>query len=222
MRDSTNLSACRSHSNLLRTIKSNLFGLSLRFHDKCMLWSAMTMAFFGLLRASEYTCKNVSSYDPETDLCVTDVICNDHDAFVNVKASETDIYRLATSIRLVANQSILCPVTALEQYLRIRTRRAGPLFQFANRKYLRRSDVSHHMKVFSGQYANLSTHSFRIGAATTLANSGYPRWLIQSLGRWSGDCFRTYLRVADSTFSGVPRSLVDEPASGLSYDPDKF
>ena len=40
--------------NLLRTIKNNLFGSSLRFHDKCMLWSAMTMAFFGLLRASEY------------------------------------------------------------------------------------------------------------------------------------------------------------------------
>ncbi len=144
--------------DMLRRIKVNLFGSSLRFHDKCMLWAAMTTAFFGLLRASEYTCKRASTYDPEMELCNSDVTCRDYDATVNIKASKTDIFRSGTSIRLVANNSSLCPVNALQQYLRIRTRHPGPLFQFSNGNFLRRAEMAQHMKTFSGCTSNLSTH----------------------------------------------------------------
>ena len=206
--------------NILRTIKYNLFRSYLRFHDKCMLWSAMTIAFFGLLRASEYTCRRATTHDPQTELCTTDVSCDGYVARVNVKASKTDIFRTGSIIRIFANNSELCPISALERYLHVRSRQDGPLYIFANNKYLRRMDVSHYMKLFSGHTSNLSTHSFRIGAATTLANSGYPRWLIQSLGRWSSDCYRVYIRTADGTLSGVSNALVSEPAYTFSYDPE--
>ena len=39
--------------DLLRTIKYNLFNSSRKYEDKCMLWAAMVVAFFGLLRAAE-------------------------------------------------------------------------------------------------------------------------------------------------------------------------
>ena len=36
-----------------------------------VLWSAMTLAFFGCLRASEFTVK--TEFDPSKNLCVSDV-----------------------------------------------------------------------------------------------------------------------------------------------------
>ena len=37
-----------------------------------MLWAAITPAFFGFLRASEFTC-NSSSFDPTVQLCLRDI-----------------------------------------------------------------------------------------------------------------------------------------------------
>ena len=140
-----------------------------------MVWAAMTMAFFGLLRVSEYTCKRISTYDQECDLCIDDVSCMSNHATVHVKASKTDVFRSGVVIRLMANGSVLCPVAALKLYLSLRPQRSGPLFQFFNGRFLRRADVSRLMKEHTGVLANLSTHSFRIGGASTLANLGYPR-----------------------------------------------
>lgn len=206
--------------NLLRMIKSNLFASDYTFADKCMLWSAMTMAFFGLLRASEYTCKFVHQYDPETDLCLNDVRCTSVGVAVRIKASKTDVFREGVTIRIAPNATSICPVNALTNYLRTRTCKNGPLFMFQNGNFLRRADVSRSMKIFSGTSENMSSHSFRIGAATTLANLGYPRWLIQSLGRWSSDAYRSYLRVADSTIREASQALVNHTASSRVYDPD--
>ena len=45
--------------------------------DHIMLWAAFTPAFFGFLRASEFTC-NSSSFDPTVHLCLRDVIFIPH------------------------------------------------------------------------------------------------------------------------------------------------
>ncbi|GAU90697.1 hypothetical protein RvY_03077 [Ramazzottius varieornatus] len=39
----------------LRQLKADLFGSLIPRHDQLMLWSAFTMAFYGMLRVSEYT-----------------------------------------------------------------------------------------------------------------------------------------------------------------------
>ena len=41
-------------------------------------------------------------------------------------------------------------------------------------------------------------HSFRIGAATSAASSGVPDHVIQSLGRWTSDCYIRYIRTDSS------------------------
>ena len=167
-----------------------------------MLWAAMVVAFFGLLRAAEYTSISGKKFDRATTLCIEDVNYTQQGATLDTKASKTDIFRTGVSIRLAANQSTLCPFRALMEYLKVQPRQEGPLFMFASGRYLTRSDVSVCMKTSSNVGANMSSHSFRIGGATTLANMGYPRWLIQGLGRWSSDCFREYIRIADSTIGG--------------------
>src|SRR5439155_16046686 len=42
--------------------------------------------------------------------------------------------------------------------------------------------------------SDLTGHSFRAGGATHLALRGYPKWIIQRLGRWSSDAFEIYIR----------------------------
>ncbi|RXN33881.1 poly [Labeo rohita] len=47
---------------------------------------------------------------------------------------------------------------------------------------------------FIKQTDNFSSHSFRIGAATTAAQKGLSQQQIQALGRWSSEAFKSYIR----------------------------
>ena len=209
---------------LLTIIKFNLFNSSTIYEDKLMVWAAMLTAFFGFLRVSEYTSTLAKSYEPTTTLCYKDIIFKNNRVNIDIKASKTDPFRVGSVIRLSPNNSSLCPVDTLRQYLLVHPTKSGPLFTFQNGKYLTRKNISNLLQEFLPQDSskNISSHSFRIGAATTAANAGYPRWLIQSLGRWTSDCFRDYIRIPDSTIDLVSVSMVNQPSHGNTYDPDLF
>ena len=96
------------------------------------------------------------------------------------------------------NFTILCLVTALLQYIRLRGDRQGPLFCHADF-----SPVSFHQ--FSTElqrcltYCGLDisrykSHSFRIGGACHAADKGFTDAQIRALGRWKSDALKVYLR----------------------------
>ena len=63
--------------------------------------------------------------------------------------------------------------------------------------------------------------AFRIGAATTAAAAGFPRWLIQALGRWTSNCYREYIRIPPQTLQDVSTSLAKiYPNPQVPFDPD--
>ena len=47
---------------------------------------------------------------------------------------------------------------------------------------------------------DLNTHSFRIGGASAAAAGGLTDSEIRTLGRWSSDAFRVYVRYKDNIF----------------------
>ena len=53
----------------LRIIYSFIASSSWPQADKIMLWAAVTTAFFGFLRSSEYVSPQTQKYDPESTLC---------------------------------------------------------------------------------------------------------------------------------------------------------
>ena len=206
--------------SLLRVINQNLFNSSRLFEDKVMIWAAITSAFFGFLRISEYTAQGKRTYDPSTTLLVEDIRVRNDSIKLYVKSSKTDPFRQGVTVRIEANNTILCPVNALRYYLSYRPKTNGPLFAFKNGSFLTRNDVNAILRDTSNGTANISSHSLRIGAASTAAAMGCPKYLIQGMGRWSSDCFRRYIRISDTTIRNTSRAMArcDIPIP-LDFDP---
>ena len=207
---------------LLRQLGLNLFRSPMLYQDKVMLWAAMLTAFFGFLRISEYTSPLVRSYDPASTLCMQDMKMTPWMVELRIKSSKTDPFRQGATVRLAYNGSTLCPVRALIKYRQLLPTLSGPLFQFADGRYLTRRGFMQVLNAIKPQgISNMSTHSFRIGAASTAAAAGYPRWAIQALGRWTSDCFRTYIRIPDSTINTVSRAMAFIPSQNIApFVPD--
>lgn len=70
-------------------------------HDKCMLAAAFTLAFFGLLRVSEFTVPSKRSFDPRKHASLTSVRWG-HDYFVfTIKSSKTDQFRHGHAVYII-------------------------------------------------------------------------------------------------------------------------
>ena len=208
---------------LLHIFRSKLWTFPMLYVDKLMIWAAMLTAFFGFLRISEYTSSHVKSYDPVSTLCHSDITVHRSAIDVFLKASKNDPFKTGATIRLMRNFSMLCPVEAMLAYLSSTHIKRGPLFTFQDGRFLTRRTFTNILnQVKPPSITNISTHSFRIGAATTAAAAGHPRWLIQAMGRWSSDCYKVYLRIPDSTRSSVSSSMASTINVGATYDPDHF
>ena len=192
---------------LLRIMHNNLFNSSRLFEDKLMIWAAITAAFFGFLRISEYTTNRKHDHDPTAHLLFQDISIRNESVSLHIKASKTDPFRHGVTIRMAANGTILCPVQAMISFTAIHPTKSGPLFCFNNGSFLTRSDMNKILRDISNGAANISSHSLRIGAASTAAAMGYPKYLIQSMGRWSSDCFRRYIRLSNTTIKNASRAM---------------
>ena len=210
---------------LLLTMGRTLWNSSYHFQDKSMLWAAMLTAFYGFLRVSEYTSPFVRQFDPSSTLCTSDIhLLSQNHAKLLIKASKTDPFRAGVHVSLYANKSPLCPIAAISKYLSQNPNRSGPLFSWHDGRYLTRAGLASVLERIKPQYLkNMSSHSFRIGAASTAAAAGYPRWLIQALGRWSSNCYKEYIRIPPSTLTEVSNSLASQtPIQCPVFDPDNI
>ena len=183
--------------------------------DFSMIWAAFTLAFFAFLRCSEFTYPGVHCFSSKFNLtmeCVTffpSLACPQR-LLVTLKSSKTDSFRAGQSLIVARCPSLLCPVTAMQQYFLLAKPRSGPLFYFQSGRYLTRSSVTHLLRDSARSaglpHESLKGHSFRIGAASAAAAAGLPDWLIKVLGRWSSDCYQIYIRTPESVLlSAIPK-----------------
>ena len=188
--------------------------------DKLMLWSAFTLAFYGFLRSSEFTSPSASQFNPLVHLSTTDVsITSTGCLTLHLKASKTDPYRQGCSLLIAPPHHSVCAVRALRKYLALRpTSRTSPLYVFQSGNYLTGAKVLaiirtllQRLGISSELYAS---HSFRIGAATSAAEAGLPPWFIQTLGRWSSNCYTLNIRTPPSVLHKVPGLLAATNTSG--------
>jgi hypothetical protein len=179
-----------------------------------MFWAACCLAYFGFLRSSEFTVPNGATFSQASHLSVYDIAADQRVApsriQVNIKVSKTDPFRQGCILTLGQGRSPLCPVEAMLNFLEPRGGSAGPLFVRSNGVPLTRTYLSERLRRLlsdAGIPGNFSSHSFRIGAATSAALAGVPDHLFQTLGRWFSSAYLTYIRTPRSLLSNLTKSL---------------
>ena len=81
-----------------------------------MLTAAVLVAFYGLLRVSEYTCPSQSSYDADTHLLLSDLSLNwgRRVVLLRIKKSKTDPFRQGVTIRIAFFKSPVVPSSGFD------------------------------------------------------------------------------------------------------------
>ena len=195
--------------NLL-VIRNNLYKFIKHKHDGHMIWCASTMAYYGFLRVSEYTNPHPNKYKKASRTLTAADVQKDGDIIqIQIKQSKTDTAKHGTSIQIGSNYTKICPVKAFIGYTKLRGLSDGPFFRWHNGRFLTPVDMNKILKQILendklGVYSSLS---FRIGAASAAAASGYPHYVIQQIGRWSSDCYLKYIRISRNLAKQVSHSL---------------
>ena len=182
--------------NMCLKLRSGCLG---RYPDKLMLAVCLT-AFFGFLRCGEFTTKSVT-FDSKCNLCLQDVVIQKNIILVTIKVSKCDPFRKGCVIQLFRNNTSICPYNAMIEYLTARNQVTNdplsPLFMLPNLLPLSRNVFVKWLNILCPNPA-VTTHSFRIGAASVAAAAHLPEYIIQMLGRWSSDCYLRYIRTPHS------------------------
>ena len=183
--------------------------------DNKMIWAAFTLAFFGFLRISEFTCN--TRFNPRLHLTSSDIKfipspTSPQYMRVEIKASKTDPFRKGMYLIIGQTSQTICPVRAMKEYVDILPQTwTGPLFTYSNGRRLTRQRLTNELRTLLGRLGLNSSlyagHSFRIGAATSAAAVGLPSWLIKTLGRWTSDCFETYISTPVSVLCQAAQKL---------------
>lgn len=185
-------------------------------YDRIMLWAAFTLAFFGFLRAAEFTCN--PTVNPSLWLSLADIQVDSHHnpqcMAVLLRCSKTDQFGAGVTLYLGATGNELCPITAMLAFLAIRQSSAGPLFVYQDGSPLSRTRLvcalRQALSAVSVNVSPFSGHSFRIGAASTAAKVGIGDAIIKTLGRWSSTSYMSYIKTPRDSLTAISRSLAQQ------------
>ena len=154
-------------TDTLHILKQSLRCTNLSLCEQCLLWSVFTLAFYGFLRASEFT-----------GLQWTDISFTTQDISVTIGQSKTYPFRKGHTLHITSTGTSICPVKVLRKYVAMTPRESqyGPLFSAGQFFPLIRTQLSSISKCLlrdASYYPDLyCTHRFRIGAAKTLGKLG--------------------------------------------------
>ena len=201
-----------------------------RTYDGCVLWAAMTVGFFGCLRASEF-CSSSPAFNPETDLCVGDVkFITTEDVphmCMTVKHSKTDVRNKGFTVVLGCSSSSVCAYCSVQAMFRMKQHQGQhvtpqhPLFQLSSGLVLTKAVfVAHTRQYLSNMGLDAkaySGHSFRAGSATSAAIAGLADWEIQVLGRWTSTAYQRYIRTPKATLVTFAQRLVQHRDAAFPF-----
>lgn len=201
--------------------------------DALAVWRGIALAFYLLLRASEFW-----AYDSDglvhPDFCVRvgDILfrrrgqpiaaaaCRGADeARVIIRGSKTDQLRVgslavlvtagggaADPVRILADTVAALPAAATPAHPLMTVAAAG-----GGLRVLKRREAEQAIRALVVRQGldpkRYGTHSMRVGGATTLAHAGVPARLIRAAGRWRSNAFEDYIRHNLADYSRICQAL---------------
>ena len=138
---------------------------------------------------------------------------------IRFKSCKIDPFCIGMSNSLSKVSCITCPITDAIQYLCHRDVIPGlryvnsPLFCLANSEPLTRKlflySINRLCQACGLNPCHYSGHSMCTGAATSAAQQNVADHLIQALGRWSSDCYKTYIRTSPDVLHKAHKALTN-------------
>ena len=196
----------------LRTLKERLFATrTLNLIDQEMIWAALTLAYFGLLRVSEYVSCNAHTFNVDQTLTRRMVNIQPRLLHISLRASKHDQLGQGAQLSIGATGTDICPVEAMRRYLVRKTwpNAETPLFCFSLRQYLTAADINFWLCHLLGQ--TVTIHCLRIGGTTWAAEAGVHIWQSQAGGRWRSNAYKRYIRPSPAALSGLTVLITHEP-----------
>lgn len=187
--------------------------------EKLLFWAVATLAFAGAFRVHELLAKAASGFDPQFALLTEDVTLSGESrqgsAALHVRLKCPKETRVAnpTVVDVLQSKGHLCPVRAFSKWALARRPQQGmPLFSHADGKLFTGRELNARLQELLGPYADVgagafSSHSFRIGLATTLGGMGCSDQEVKAAGRWSSRAFELYMRLPRGRRSDVSRRI---------------
>ena len=165
-------------------------------YEASLFRALFSLLFFGAFRISELVAPNKKS---ESNFKFEHMIWDISRFSIFVPKSKTDQAAKGTWLTLHAfPDSPICPVRLVGQFLQVRGAGGGSFFIHDNGIPL---SVYQFNTVFRKCLTTLnlgglplSSHSFRIGAATEAARLGLDVVSIKRIGRWQSDAYKLYIR----------------------------
>ena len=125
---------------VMKLLKSELKAWENSRVNKALVWTVCTIAFAGCLRIHEILCKKKRKFDPDFSLLDSDVIVKDtpykkstvRTIQLRLKSPKEDRIGKGKIIDIYESPGPLCPVKALDRYMRIRPKRNKnqPMFRW--------------------------------------------------------------------------------------------
>lgn len=181
---------------LLNKIIPTLQTVCNTIYETKLFTATFTLAFHALLRIGEFTVSKGNT--PATIIQFHDITMQQTNIQLTICHSKTDQLGVGATLQIPASNGVACPFAAMHAYLHMRTSQTGPLFIHFEGQPLTRYQfitiLKRCLNAIGVDSSNYNSHSFRIGAATTLAIQGVHSDVIQGSGRWRSNAFRTYIR----------------------------
>ena len=200
--------------------------------DIAVVWCAIMIAFFFMLRASEYLVQPGRTWSLERVIRGMDLAGRDaenapctsfRDAVevtLHITSSKTDQYNVGNVRNQYSTGAALCPVeaiSALEAHFPHRLKgseKDQPLFRWASGEPIRREEIQHYLTV-AGLAAGLAageigSHSLRIGGATAMYHAVDDLQRVKRFGRWASDSFHGYLWESHEPMRGVSTEMATD------------
>lgn len=195
--------------------------------DRRMYRAALCLGVYGMLRISEFAAPGTSRSSSGTTrrADIQEVRENSGDMLlVRLRCSKTDFTRQGVTIKVFANGTDTCPVSAYRDYLRVSPERGldGPAFVLRDGTFLTRDRLTTVLRrslAFLGFDPNdFASHSLRIGGVVSAAAAGYGIETLKRLGRWASDAVMVYLQLPDAMLRAAHQHMAQVSDQALEND----
>ena len=196
--------------NMLKLIKKKLANENMLVSSKRLIWLTCSLNFFGCFRVHETLARLEQSFDPAFTLLYKDLELKEINIEgkpekvlqLHIKSPKEDRIGASSYVDVYETGGLLCPVRAYLKWIEtgppcdpempaLRHKDGRPLTGRKLNEFLRKclEDVIPYEEGF------VSSHSFRSGMASLMANLGYTDSQIKAIGRWSSRAFEDYIKL---------------------------